>query len=86
MSHYEVVALPDKDEDVSKDLQFVLLILFATVHTLSSLRGSVSKPFFLSNSNERVWEWSVSFLGSKMENTLGLNCIDSHHGVLYIRT
>lgn len=70
-SHYEVVALPDKDQDVSKDLQFVLLILFARVHALLSLRGSVSKPFFLSNSNERVWEWSVSFLGSKMEKHIG---------------
>ena len=40
-SHCEVVVLPDKDQDVSKDLQFVLLILFARVHTLSSIRGSV---------------------------------------------
>lgn len=40
-SHYEVAALPDKDQDVSKSLQFFLLIRFARVHALSSLRGSV---------------------------------------------
>lgn len=66
-SHYEIVALPDTDQDVNKDLQFFLPILFARVHAVIS----VSKPFFLSNSNERVWEWSVSFLGSKTEEHIG---------------